>query len=881
MDMVMVFGLSLLLRRMPVKPIVDRFISHKGFLEHYLLPDSYAKSLYDEERFVRACLREYPRYSENEAKNMLQKLKQSVKKSEFRDCGLFSIILSIASQALRIDGGDVMCRHGEMVNWREAVHGIGQSPFICALLAWEDFKTGYRRTAFDFTPYAKTDNLRLRQMLSQGIAENHYHLKGSAPSFLLSWVCLMNHIRNRKAEFKKIGRTFFRGMEEDSSCSLHYLIWQAAVIRLYLSRLLSPSSEQYEEEEYKKCESRLKHGRDTFMMSIQGLQREIDTQRIRFSRSLDYTVNTEMFSGAYAPISGEHAFLYRMFSSIIQRDPKVMPCIDLFYAYLLIFVYMRSELIQSNNAVGFHNFFLYQDRKEIFVDNYKRYSDALVRMAHLSALDNNALKSLEVRITPKNNRYELKHSILKTMRFAKYQDAGKCRKCDDFNKKINRCKAEKGLCKINLKRTFYVLHLVKQPEPKIKDPLHCLTHYRHYKLRRYTVEPTVRSIIKWRAGGNATAAHVYGVDACNQEIGCRPEVFAPSFRYLREVSFSKSKVYLHNVKLPILRVTYHVGEDFLDVADGLRAIDEAIIFLDLRHGDRLGHAIALGINAKEWYAFKGERILLPKHDMLDNVVWMYMKLHRYGLCDHELSYELRNIFKENFNYIYSDNQQFIKEDISIETYYNAWRLRGDHPKFYQEYVIDKFSKHVLFADIGDLQRDDICNTLREGNLQARYLMHLYHYHQQVRQRGTEIADHPVTSRYIQAVSQLQEVMRRDIASLGIAVEANPSSNYLISTFKRYDNHPITTFNDEGLRSSEMGSQMFVSINTDDQGVFDTDLENEFALMACALESRTDTEGRKLYSPTQVYRWLDNVRKMGLQQSFKLIENSTGGEYEHE
>ena len=626
------------------------------------------------------------------------------------------------------------------------------------------------------------------------------------------------------------------------------------------------------------------HGSDTFMMSVQDLQREIDTQRIRFGKSLDYTVNTDAFFGAYAPIAGEHAFLYHMFLSIFRSNPKIMPHIDLFYAYLLIFVCMRSELIQSNNAVGFHNFFLYQKRKEIFVDNHKRYSHALIRMAHFSALENNALKSLEVRITPKDNRFELKRSLLKTMRFVKFQNTKKCRKykCEYLNRKIDRCEVEKGLCKINLKRTFYVLHLVKQPEPKIKDPLHCLTHYRHYKLRRYTIEPTVRSIIKWRSGGNVTAEHVYGIDACNQEIGCRPEVFAPSFRYLREVSFSKSKVHLHNVKhLPILRVTYHVGEDFLDIADGLRAIDEAIIFLDMRHGDRLGHAIALGINAKEWYTFKGDRIILSRQDILDNVVWMYVKLHKYGLCDHELDYELRNIFKVNFNFIYSDNQQRIKEDIPIETYYNAWNLRGDHPKFYREHETGKFSKRLLFADTGNLRRDDICNSIREGNWQARYLMHLYHYHPQVRQRGTEIVDYSVTPRYIQAVSQLQEVMRRDIAFLGIAVETNPSSNFLISTFKRYDNHPLITFNDEGLRGTETGSQMFVSINTDDQGVFDTDLENEFALMSCALETSTDTEGRRLYSPAQVYRWLDNVRKMGLQQSFKLIDDSTGGEYEHE
>lgn len=38
----------------------------------------------------------------------------------------------------------------------------------------------------------------------------------------------------------------------------------------------------------------------------------------------------------------------------------------------------------------------------------------------------------------------------------------------------------------------------------------------------------------------------------------------------------------------------------------------------------------------------------------------------------------------------------------------------------------------------------------------------------------------------------------------------------------------------------------VSINTDDHGVFDTLLENEYALMVLALEKAKDEEGNKLY-----------------------------------
>lgn len=51
-------------------------------------------------------------------------------------------------------------------------------------------------------------------------------------------------------------------------------------------------------------------------------------------------------------------------------------------------------------------------------------------------------------------------------------------------------------------------------------------------------------------------------------------------------------------------MTYHVGEEWKDVADGLRAIDEAILFLNMGNGDRLGHATVLGIDIEDWYQKK-------------------------------------------------------------------------------------------------------------------------------------------------------------------------------------------------------------------------------------------------------------------------------------
>lgn len=60
----------------------------------------------------------------------------------------------------------------------------------------------------------------------------------------------------------------------------------------------------------------------------------------------------------------------------------------------------------------------------------------------------------------------------------------------------------------------------------------------------------------------------------------------------------------------------------------------------------------------------------------------------------------------------------------------------------------------------------------------------------------------------------------------------------------------------------------VSINTDDQGVFDTLLENEYALMTLALKKSKDKDNQPLYDIEDIYEWVDYVREMGLEQSFK-------------
>ena len=99
-----------------------------------------------------------------------------------------------------------------------------------------------------------------------------------------------------------------------------------------------------------------------------------------------------------------------------------------------------------------------------------------------------------------------------------------------------------------------------------------------------------------------------------------------------------------------------------------------------------------------------------------------------------------------------------------------------------------------------------------------------------------------------------------------------SSNYLISSIQKYNEHPIIRFNGRKLKSTNTNMALQVSINTDDQGVFDTSLENEYALMTIALKKVKNENDQFLYDMEDIYAWIDYVRRMGITQSFKL-ENS--------
>lgn len=84
-------------------------------------------------------------------------------------------------------------------------------------------------------------------------------------------------------------------------------------------------------------------------------------------------------------------------------------------------------------------------------------------------------------------------------------------------------------------------------------------------------------------------------------------------------------------------------------------------------------------------------------------------------------------------------------------------------------------------------------------------------------------------------------------------------------------HPIIKLYKKGLYEEDTDPHSIsISINTDDKGIFSTSIEEEYALIALALEKEKEEGDIEIHkhSSWDVYEWLDNIRQIGWTQRFK-------------
>lgn len=911
-------GIDILFRKIRAESILDYFFANLEAPRKKPLSVEVDKDVFCEQ----AILYSPSRFTGDEAENIFNNLceKWLINRKALHERGrqsVFNLLPAFGQSTLLERDGEPFCKYYQFLRWNEISRDLGEDLFTCSLLAYIDAVANKERNFFSWAPIVSSDNIRIHNLLEYGLAENHFHLKGSAPHFSLSWICLMNRIANRDRDFSRFEADSrlepeLIGKFSDKIAGLYSLVKKAAYIRAYLFMLLnkldwketcfdahSPYTASSKPKDGKDCDKHfpyldlLKPGNENeFDVYITEIQGYIDLLKYEFGcrfdhSAADYTIPKNLtennFNGNIL-LYGERFFLYHMFRELFTgKNKNVLKYRELFYAYLVIKAKLRQEIVQVNDRVGFKNFQKYQDRKEYFIPDGSIYQKALYYMAVNTSMANQEILSFETRITPKSTKEKMAKAI-KTI--DNYLDLAVF--SNPYYSQVERLLQETDRAADRESNPhFYTIHFIKHSDKKfnlVSDYLLAVTP--RDNVTRDRVKIQAQALVNLRKSLSPAAGRILGIDAASAEIGCRPEVFAQAFRFLKWHRLGGNYDYLkEGVENRILKLgtTYHVGEDFLDIVDGLRAIDEAIKFLALERGDRLGHALALGIDARDYYDVKQQKLILSKQDLLDNIVWLISRIRKYGISRFAgLVYDLEMRYDNLYSEIYIDRDRGTTNDIPPHTlYYESWKLRGDDPALYQEADLPVDRPALTYWERcgwneyypGDSENSDI-----RKNVKITGLYRDYHFNPAAKKKGETMTEFRIKKEYIKAVEMIQQEMQKEICERGIGIETNPSSNYLIGSFRSYDKHPIISFYNLGLTTDpekiENCPQLFVSINTDDQGVFNTYLEKEYALMALALEKMEDDQGNKIYKKSMIYDWLDRIRRMGLEQSFirKLSDN---------
>lgn len=821
------------------------------------------------------------------------------------DKSVFEFIRERSREYLLIQNGEPYFKIEKLDEWQDVSFHCGEDLFVAAMLADKNIKEAYEPRDFQWNYILKSDFSLLNNMIVQNkIVENHYHLGGSSPMVDLSWIYLMNHPYGQEERYKGFledrPESLYLApysLNESHTSSLQTLVKMAAYIRLWLfQRCILGKKTKKEEigEKQNDNEAIPRQTKDVIndihdILHTTGiLQEDYMTSTIEallynsdfsaFGIKVDYAIkNIQVLADEKnSYIAGERHFNYCCLKHIYANPTKDDYFRVLYYIYLLVKHHFNLYFVQSNNKTGFQNFKDYNDRKGELIRDTK-YKDMALNIAIQGDIRENHLEQLEVRVTPDKSAKKVNKQIKNIDRSAFFRSS-RIRGYDRITPRdpdSGRLKYSDGTDKY-----FYVFHFIKNKEAnwytnaeEYDDAPMCREFGKREEYHRQA-----ETLMDMRDRNEEVCRRIFGIDAASNEVNFRPENFGTVFRYLASSKANQDVPWIR--KMADLRKTFHAGEDFYEVIDGLRAIDEAAMFLELSQGDRIGHGVALGIDIDKWYQ-RHPVIALPLQNKIDNIAWMLHKIREWGLTISTAYYEkLMTEFERLYERLYQEACP------GLMPYIKAWELRGDAPECYYGPKPDRvWTKPVTRWDrfcIRKIKRYEsfitIANRTNSEPPAAYKIYHRYHYDTELKRRASMIVKHEFnedeyTQERVKIVKEIQLRMRTHIANKGIAVESCPSSNFLISNLDEFKEIP--TFALFPIREDETEHvRINVCVNTDDQGVFYTNLVKEYTMLAGTLRKYKTENNMRKYSDDEILKWIECLVENSKQLCFRTggVEN---------
>ena len=709
----------------------------------------------------------------------------------------------------------------QLFRWREAVKTLGEDLFTTSYLAATD-KT--KRKDFFWPNVIVHNNGSINKVLDGGLSDIHAHFGGGVDSFQFNWICLMNDVISLPRKFDNAMTFSFNQVTAfDKPYEFKKMAsWcrVAAIIRVYLLKMLL-HGEATDVDKLKDTLNEISQDADTEkLMHIQGLIDSMrdDARKTVYGLTLDYAITEELAEGdseasPNCVYAGERQIEYLFYKEYLKARPTMKgEWVELFYLYELIKTHFRRECVFANDLFGLDYYNAFQSRTGLF-------SKAMESISNIYSVQTGFRKDkddhLESRIT--SNTLGLSTETYGKSLFS--HDA---------------YLEEKEMAE----HLSFVVQLTKRKSKKETGKS------RYYSKRTEIHEDFNR--IGLFVENKQNAYDITGIDVGGMELQYRPEVFAHAIRAGKAIGYG---------------VTFHVGEEYHDIVDGMRAVWEIVQFTDSNTIDRLGHCLALGVQAKAYYNDKHHTLSLPKQILLDNLVWLYCYAHENGI---RICGKQGKALKDKAKALYEEigYGQYVKE-LTMEDYYQSLLLRSDEPD--PDEGLDVWSRTAML--------DTPAANKARANENAARLNEAFNVDEDIISNGRKTESWKCGEGYSRIVNKVQKKMRHYVNSKIKCIEGCPSSNLQIGNLGRYDRHPaIIYYLNPDVKSFWpflRQQKLNFAICTDAKGVFATSLANEFSLLALAAEKKYGWNKKTASS-------FEDLVSQGNKYRFKSVLNGNQG-----
>lgn len=666
-------------------------------------------------------------------------------------------------------GNDYVLEFNHLFHWKDLTLYLGEDLLLCVAhadnIVGNDVKWKTDRETYCWSNPVRHGYGDLNTLLDKGLDDVHYHLNGSVDGAELAWIFLMNHpaqldhlLGDAKEETASYDGATDLWNEEKSTTPKEWA-GLAILIRAILYDWLYKGGIEKLDMKKLKQSVEVRTTQTEELVKYVGIHKnDLLTERAGDDVVWDYAeargLESKLRQSPWALHRGERRFITWMLVAALREGSAFKDALPFFFLYTLIKIRFRRDYVQTNPLIGLQNFNHYYHALDKYKEDWldiKRKIDYALR----TSIREGSADTVEVRLSPST-----------------------------FDE-INDVKWLGDLINVNFVLTLY---------KTCRDDKTATTKYSGIQSELITTLRHILELIRAKS-----RLSIVGLDVVGSDLSNRPYVIAPFLRYAAEKG--------------ITNITYHAAEDFNDIIDGLRSLDELITFAEYKDCYRIGHATALGVNVGKYYQERKRNVVCSRQTLLDNYIWLSRMCGLLKITeDPILQRELELKAEEQFNEIYP------MLSFSADDYWDSMQLRGD----LTEAVVEELQVVGVFRSLRC--NDARCKKARKNEKAKAY----WYEYLKSNEKGDEIVLVRHAGAIIGLIKNVQKEMMKMFSEKGYRIESNPTSNLMIGPFDMYKELPTLKFYDRHVN---------VSVNTDAKGVFSTSLYMEYSLLALALQKQ--------------------------------------------